>query len=355
MYQSVIRDPGGEELIRIVPELCSRERSVVNGSILLVPAGTAAIVSVNGQLSQPYLPGRYRIFTGEDPFFVRLRHIMHHGDPAVSVSVFYISTGRHRLLTFGTGELLFREARFQMTLKALASCGVTFFVRDAQQVLTRLVGSYRSSFTTEDLEPCLRQLMLAPVREALSQALGTLEPTAFNHNLSRIAAAARPPIAEAFSRFGLGLADFRVLGVNVPDGELNKLTNLERQRAEGTIRTENEYEHLQRIWKGSLADRTMAEMLTGIASRGQAGAEQTSSGNGAAPMMQLLLLSQLLPQVKEQLGNSGLFGGANGARSGVSSAGSPQSEKPHTLRRCPACHAELPHGARVCPVCGRAL
>lgn len=79
MYQSIIRDPGGNGLIRIQPGVCGQYSAIVNGSILIVPPGTIAFVAINGTLSRPYGPGRYEIFTGVDPFFVRLRNILTHG------------------------------------------------------------------------------------------------------------------------------------------------------------------------------------------------------------------------------------------------------------------------------------
>ena len=80
MYQSIIRDPGGNGLIRIQPGVCGQYSAIVNGSILIVPPGTIAFVAINGTLSRPYGPGRYEIFTGVDPFFVRLRNILTHGE-----------------------------------------------------------------------------------------------------------------------------------------------------------------------------------------------------------------------------------------------------------------------------------
>lgn len=104
MYQSIIRDPGGSGLIRIQPDVCGQHAAVVNGSILIVPPGTTAFVAINGVLSQPYGPGRYEIFTGVDPFFVRLRSLLTRGDPGTAVSVFFVSTERSRFVRLGTGR-----------------------------------------------------------------------------------------------------------------------------------------------------------------------------------------------------------------------------------------------------------
>ena len=177
MYQTIIRDSGGEGLIRVVSVPCGPGRAVVNGSLLIVPPGTVAYAAVNGMLSPPYGPGRHELFPGVDPFFVRLRHLMTRGDAGVTVSVFFLSTEKHCFLQLGTGELPLRERRFQITLKAFAACGLAVSIDDPLRVLQRLVGSYSTGFSEEDLEPCLQQLMLAPVREALSQELSRFDVT----------------------------------------------------------------------------------------------------------------------------------------------------------------------------------
>lgn len=43
MYRRVLRDPGGSSLIRILPDICDERIAIVDGSILLVPAGTTRL------------------------------------------------------------------------------------------------------------------------------------------------------------------------------------------------------------------------------------------------------------------------------------------------------------------------
>lgn len=360
MYQSIIRDPGGGELIRIHPDLCSRSHTVVNGSILLVPPETTAFVAINGILSRPYGPGRHEIFTGVDPFFVRFRHLMTGGDPGVSVSVYFIFTEKHSFLKFGTGELPFRERRFQITMKALASCSLSFSIENPRTILSKLIGSYRSAFTEDDIGPCIEQLALTPVREALSKELSHLDVTEFNSKLDSIGAAATGSIRAGFSEYGLKLLRFRLMAVNIPKEEMDRLYGLEQTCADGKIRTDQELDHLRRVWNGNINDRTINEMLTGIVSRGQAPSEiRTTQGGtgGMAPMItQMMLLSQVLPNLREPfssiISHTDLFRGASPAQETPSSAESPRPPLPPRQRRCPSCNAAVLRSARVCPVCG---
>lgn len=357
MYQSIIRDPGGDSLIRIQPDLCTHAHSVVNGSILLVPPETTAFVAINGILSRPYGPGRHEIFTGVDPFFVRFRHLMTGGDPGISVSVYFISTEKHSFLTFGTGELPFQERRFQITMKALASCSLSFSIENPRTTLSKLVGSYRSAFTEDEMNPCIEQLALMPIRKALSQELSHLDVTEFNSKLNSIGAAATESIRTGFSEYGLKLLRFRLTAVNIPKEEMDRLYRLEQTCADGKIRIDQELDHLRRVWNGNINDRTLSEMLTGIVSRGQAPSETRNTQGGAGGMVpMMMLLSQVLPNLREPfssiISHTDLFRGTSPAQETPSSAESPRPPLPPRRRRCPSCNADVPRSARVCSVCG---
>ena len=364
MYQSVIIDPGGDGLIRIVPDVNSAYHAVVDGSILIVPAGTVAFVSINGLLSDPYGPGRYEIFTGVDPFFVRLRHIMTRGDSATSVSVFYISTEKTRFMTLGTGEFPFDEKRFNLTLNAMASCSFSFSVRNPRKVLEHLIGSYSSSFTEDDLEPFIQQEVTSVFREALSRVLSELRVSEFNSRLSEIRDQIKPAISLGFGRFGLGLDSIQVTAINIPKEEKEKLNKREQQFAEGRTWTDIELDNLSRIYGGNVDTRTIAELLTGMASRGQRppdgnGGNAGGAGAGGGTLQSLApLLAGLafVPQLREpfmnMVSNADLFGGvSNTTHENTSSADAPPP-LPSRTRRCPSCNGNVSSSTSVCPICG---
>ena len=362
MYQSIIRDPGGNSLIRIQSLECGPNQTVVNGSILIVPPGTVAYIAINGQLSQPYCSGRYEVFTGVDPFFVKLRHIMTRGDAGITVAVFFISTDKRKFMTMGTGDFPFKEKRFQITMKALASCSIVYSIGDPYKVLTKMIGSYNEAFTGDEIEPCIEQMTLGPVREALSRELGLLSVTEFNSCLARIANAAVTSISTSFEQYGLKLAQFKLTAINVPEQEIQRLYSLEQSYAEGKTRTDLELDHLRRVWGGNIDSRTISEMMTGMPSRGQGSAQQGPAGGGTAggmaPMMlQMMMMSQLLPSLREPLStmssHTDLFGGSDtrNSRSSTSTADSPPP-MPNRYKICPSCNGTVSRNINVCPICG---
>lgn len=362
MYQSIIKDPGGNGLIRIQQDVCGPYSAIVNGSIMVVPPGTTAFVAINGTLSRPYGPGRYEIFTGVDPFFVRFRNILTRGDTGITVSVFFVSTERTKFVKLGTGEFPFREHRFHLTMKALASCNLLFSISDPLKVLKKLVGSYNSSFSDEDIDPCMEQMVLAPIREAISMEISKLEIPEFNSQLSHIGNMAKAAIRYSLSEYGIKLEWFELVAINIPDAEIKRLYSLEQEYAGGKINTDLELDHLQRVWNGNVNNRTLGEMMTGILSRGQTptgGAACNSNGNvgGMTPMMmQMMILPQILQALREPLAemtrHTDMLGSASSdSQRSTSSAETPPS-MPERYKRCPSCNGNVMRATSVCPICG---
>ena len=361
MYQSVIRDPGSNDLVRIVPNVCDSNNAIVNGSILIVPAGTTAYVTVNGIISRPYGPGRYQLFTGVDPFFVRLRNILTQGDTGTSVSVFFISNEKIRHMQTGTGEIPFKEHRFNLTMKAFAACNLAYSIGNPSRFVKTIVGTGSSDFSQDDIEPFIENLIMAPVRQELVNEMESLEVTRFNGNLSRISSSAMAPISESFSKFGMMLEHFEVVAINVPDTEMRRLHSLEEEFAAGKTRTDIELDNLQRVWNGNTNSRMMSEMLTGLPSRGQApqngSAPGPNSGMGAMnPFIQIAALSQMMPWFRDSFNtitqHTDMFGQTqNTSQQSTSSADSPPPV-PSRYRRCPSCNGNVDYSKTSCPVCG---
>ncbi|MEN6595123.1 MAG: SPFH domain-containing protein [Clostridiaceae bacterium] len=360
MYQSVIRDPGGDRLVRIVPDFVC-----VDGSVLIVPADTVAFFICNGIVSEPYGPGRYTLNTGISPFFVRLRNIMTNGDPAVSVSVFFVATSRETCMPLGTGEIVFNERRFQLSMKAKASVSVRYRISDPSMFLKRLVGRYSSQFHEEDLEPALQSMTAAPVREQLGRYLAQISIAEMNNNLTRIGNNMAASLAPIFTEYGMQLREISIVGVNIPDGEMARLQELEREHAQGRVQTDVEKYNLEQVY-GTIDRRTMVEALTGVP-RGQARGGQPApppqggmggmAGMMAALPVQMALATQMAaamrPPVEEMTRQSSLFGprepdAQEGGRQDPAPAGVPGAAARRVMKVPPP----LPGRTSVCAQCG---
>lgn len=366
---SVIRDPGGNSLVRIVPELCGRGRGVTDESILIVPPGTKAYIAVNGTLLEnPILPGRYSLYgTGEsNPFFRRLKHFLTNSDPGTSFSVFFVSDEKKELVDLKTGEILIREKKTNLTMKVYGSINLALTIGDPLLLLKKIVGTWNhwGFSTSEDMEPCFRLLVLPHVRETLAAELARLDIIEFNQHLSRLSKQVAPTIAARLEKNGglrLEPEDCMISGFQFPPAEIQRLYALETKRAGGLIDTDLELDQLQRIYGGDLQRRTMAYAVGGVPPRGQAAPGNGNAGNGngiMAPMMQMAMMAQLMPMFRgdsmdDDNTHTDLFGGmTKDMYDDLSQATAGQGSTPDNQRRCPSCNANVDRDAFSCPVCG---
>lgn len=356
MYQSILRDPGGDRLVRILSNVCC-----TNGSLLLVPASTTAFFVCNGHISQPYAPGRYEIHTGLDPFFVRLRNMMTRGDPGIDVSVFYVTTGLETFRQAGTGEIIFSEKRFHLSMKARASFSISFSIAKPLLFLQRLVGMHQSQFCQDDLEPAIQAMVLAPVREQLGRFLSQNAPSDFQNSLISISDGLTAQLQPQFTGYGINLTRIQITGVNIPDAELSRLYELETRHAKGHVDTDNETYNLEQVY-GNIHTRTLVEALTG-APRGGGAAQPARQGGSeyhamlASLPLQMALYGQYAAAMQGPIADM-MRQATPGATSPNASSAPPACRQAPPLPRtitCPMCHTQIPENAQVCPVCGHRL
>lgn len=362
----IIRDPGGDSIVRIVTL-----PFVADGSLLLVPAGSVAFFVCNGAVSEPYPQGRWELNTGVSPFFIKFRNLMTHGDPGMTVSVFYVSTHREHFYRTGTGEILFREKRFRQTMRAMAAISLRYRIASPLRFLYALVGAESDSFSQENLDPAFRSLLLMPVTEKLSGYLSEREELfRMQSELSQVGASMTAVLRPVLSGFGIELAQFSVESLTIPETELSRLQRMEDDLAEGTVQTAKEKHYIDEIYGGDLGLRTMVEVLTGTPRGPQwpgtsagGGAPNGTMGGMLGMMMQLAALreSGVLQNPISGLRDPGsLFGDGNrpSRRTGPGHFGQDAPEADENapgVRYCPHCGAPVDPAARVCLFCSSSL
>lgn len=361
MYLTPVRRSGHNGWIEVVSMNSGQFSAITNGSILIVPAGTVAHVSINGLLSHPYQPGRYEIFTNVDPFFVRLRNVMMRGDPATTFSVFFVSVNKTKFFKIGTGEISFRENRFNITMKALASCNLSLSIADPLKVLSKMVGTYSDSFNEDDVDPCVEQTLLSPVRDIVATELSKLTITEFNSNLARISESAYPLLKLRLREYGFTLEMFDITSINIPPSEMNRLYSKEDKYADGTIITDLEKDNVERVW-GNIDKRILADIATGTRTGGPGASPQftTPQGggmNGMMPaMVQMMMLSRMLPTLNDAINqttqHTDMFGNARSDSQGSTSSADSHPPVPSRMKRCPSCNGSVTRRNEVCPICG---
>lgn len=365
MYQRILQDPGGTQLVRVISDVV-----VVNGSVLMVPAGCIAFFVCNGEISEPYTHGAWTVNTGLSPFFVRLRNLMTRGKPPLSVSVFFINTQRENFFRMGTGEVLFSEKKHNLSMRALASISLRFSIYKPLLFLQQLVGMHVEAFDQEDLDLAFASLLNTTVKAELANYLNQCEHvTAIHCSLVSLSRQMTNALSAEFSRFGIGLSVCNVEGINLAEEDLRNLRNLEVQRAEGSVRTAVERENVQAVY-GGIQNRTATEMLTGTNRTPQAPGQTPpppppAAAGGLNSLLPFLLLPNLAPMfqrpLQEMMQQVNLFdqGGQTGASHSdpQDNAGPPPLPRSTTQHKtiCHHCGRLVQTGSLRCPNCGRSL
>ena len=263
MYQSIIRDPGGSKTVRLLSGV-----TIVNGSILLVPADTVAFFVCNGHVSEPYVSGRWEINTGVSPFFVRFRNLMTHGDPGITCQIWYVNICQENCKSGGTGDLIFKEQRFHISMKARASYTIRYVISEPLVFISKLIGMHHNEFDDEDIQPAIDSMLLPYIKQSVISYISTHSIHSFQNDLSIMGNAIQSQLSRELRDYGLLLRAVIITAVNVPDNEFKRLTALEEKYANGTIDTDIEVDNIKRVY-GNIENRTLPEIMTGGA-RGRA-------------------------------------------------------------------------------------
>lgn len=357
MYRSIIRDPGGGELVRIVSEL-----QAVDGSVLVVPPDTVAYLVCGGHVSPAYPPGSYRINTGTSPFFVRLQHLMTNGQIPETVSVFFVSQGVETVMQMGTGEMLYQHADFDMTMMVRAPFVVRFHISEPKIFLSRLLGMYQSQFSQEDLAPAMEAMLTVPVKELLLRSLTRFGAVVLQTRLLELSRELTRLLKPELRQYGMTLKALCVTGINLSQEDLVRLQGHQQQIARWKAQTAAEEEHIRRVY-GSLQNRTMVEMLTGVprglnpgtSVQAPAAGGANMAGQMAALSMQMAMYNQIFANMRDPLtemaNQSNLFTPGTETRPQEGNA-SPALTAELT---CIHCGAALADRTASCPVCGSRL
>jgi membrane protease subunit (stomatin/prohibitin family) len=206
-------------------------------------------------------------------------------------------------------------------------------VADSRKFLIKLVGTERE-LTAEHMRGYFREAVAARVKSYLTRIMSEVSFVVVNQRLDDISAALRERLADDLDEFGIGLANFYVSTIHIPDEDKarvkDSLANVSARGIEGY----------------NWVDEQMADIAKKYA------ANPGSAGNvaGMAAQMPMAfafgqMLSGAAMPIAEKVfsGASMAFGNAQPQPGG--GAG----------KTCPNCGAASPGDSVFCPKCGTAL
>ncbi|MES2130390.1 MAG: SPFH domain-containing protein [Pseudomonadota bacterium] len=187
---------------------------IQNGAILNVRESQVAVFVNEGQIADVFGPGTHKLTTQTLPLLTNLKNWDKLFASPFKSDVYYFSTRVQTGRKWGTPQpITIRDKDFDM-IRVRAFGMFSYRVADARKFFTELSGT-REIYSRDDVEDQLRGIMLATMASSLGGANVPFLDMAANQAL--MAQQVKGDLATAFARYGVGLDEFNVASVSLPE------------------------------------------------------------------------------------------------------------------------------------------
>ena len=206
------------------------------GGSLTVRESQVAVFVNEGKIADVFGPGLYKLTTQTLPVLTYLKNWDKLFESPFKSDVYFFSTRIQTGRKWGTPQpITLRDKDFGMV--RLRAFGMySYRISDARKFFTELSGT-RETYTRDDVEDQLRGILISTMATSLGASPVPFLDMAANQTL--MAQQVKGGLAEAFEKYGLGLDEFNVASINLPEelqqaidkriaigmaGDLNKYT-----------------------------------------------------------------------------------------------------------------------------------
>ena len=187
---------------------------IQNGAILNVRESQLAVFVNEGTIADVFGPGTHKLTTQTLPVLTNLKNWDKLFDSPFKSDVYFFSTRVQTGRKWGTPQpITIRDKDFDM-IRVRAFGMFSYRVADARKFFTEISGT-RESYTREEVEDQLRGIMLATMATSLGGSNVAFLDMAANQAL--MAQQVKGDLATAFARYGVGLDEFNVASVSLPE------------------------------------------------------------------------------------------------------------------------------------------
>jgi membrane protease subunit (stomatin/prohibitin family) len=187
---------------------------IQNGAILNVRESQVAVFVNEGTIADVFGPGTHRLTTQTLPVLTNLRNWDKLFDSPFKSDVYFFSTRVQTGRKWGTPQpITIRDKDFDM-IRVRAFGMYSYRVADARKFFTEISGT-REIYTRDQVEDQLRGIMLATMATSLGASNVAFLDMAANQAL--MAQQVKGDLATAFARYGVGLDEFNVASVSLPE------------------------------------------------------------------------------------------------------------------------------------------
>lgn len=187
---------------------------IQNGAILNVRESQVAIFVNEGVIADVFGPGTHKLTTQTLPVLTNLKNWDKFFDSPFKSDVYYFSTRVQTGRKWGTPQpITIRDKDFDM-IRVRAFGMFSYRVADPRTFFTEISGT-REVYTRDEVEEQLRGLLMSTMASSLGGANVAFLDMAANQAL--MAQQVKGDLSAAFARYGIGLDEFNVASVSLPE------------------------------------------------------------------------------------------------------------------------------------------
>ena len=191
-----------------------QDNEIQNGGILVVRESQMAVFVNEGQVADVFGPGTHKLTTQTLPVLTNLKNWDKLFDSPFKSDVYYFSTCVQTGRNWGTPQpITIRDKDFDM-IRVRAFGMYSYRVADPRLFFKEISGT-RESYTRDQVEDQLRGILMATMASSLGSANVPFLDMAANQAL--MAQQVKGDLAAAFARYGVGLDEFNVASVSLPE------------------------------------------------------------------------------------------------------------------------------------------
>ncbi len=187
---------------------------IQNGGILIVRESQMAVFVNEGQVADVFGPGTHKLTTQTLPLLTNLKNWDKLFQSPFKSDVYFFSTRVQTGRKWGTPQpITIRDKDFDM-IRVRAFGIYSYRVEDPRKFFTEISGT-RESYTRDQVEDQLRGILMATMATSLGASQLPFLDMAANQAL--MAQQVKGDLGTAFARYGIGLDEFNVASVSLPE------------------------------------------------------------------------------------------------------------------------------------------
>ncbi|MES3025676.1 MAG: SPFH domain-containing protein [Pseudomonadota bacterium] len=187
---------------------------IQNGAILNVRESQMAVFVNEGVICDVFAAGTHKLSTNTLPVLTNLKNWDKFFDSPFKSDVYFFSTRVQTGRKWGTAQpVTIRDKDFDM-IRVRAFGMYSYRIADPRVFFTEISGT-REVYTRDEVEDQLRGIMLATMASSLGGGNVPFLDMAANQTL--MAEQIKGGLATAFGRYGIGLDEFNVASVSLPE------------------------------------------------------------------------------------------------------------------------------------------